>query len=197
MLISKALDFCANFECHISYTDLTISKMKKKLYYTTGNTIISLLITFLFDMMHGNYLNENSKLPGTITAWVFMEAVVTPFLLIFDPWYLWKVYRRRLMEKGKLKAGQDSAYDIFTNPQFDISDRSVKYIRLIGVILTFSAYFTFGFLFSLIPITTYYWTDKILFLRRYSRSNELGKKISLHILKYLEDNCLKYLVRVI
>ena len=140
-LISSAFRSLANKECHISYTGLTNSLMKKNYFYTTANTSISFFILFLTDVIYGDFYDGNPHTPTSIAIWLLTESALIPILLILDKSYLNLLYKRSRIIKNKRTVDQKKANQIFTNPKFKIADRSVRYLRILSVVLIFSPLF--------------------------------------------------------
>ena len=142
-------------------------------------------------------LNKDPKLPLSIINWLLSEAILTPLLLIFDPKYLYLLYRRYKIKSNKINIEQKEVNKIYTNPFFKIERRSVKYIRILTVVLLFSFLFPGGLFICIIPISTCYKTDKFLLLIRYSRSNKYGKKLSLKVMSLISSIAPFYIVKFI
>ena len=64
------------------------------------------------------------------------------------------------------------------------------------MVLIFSPIFPLGFVLGFISISLQYWSDKILLLRRYSRSKQYGKGLTLSVLQWLPIAVLCYTVRI-
>ena len=195
--LSSVFDLLGKYEGHSSYTSMKNSVIKKSFGFTFSNTVLSFFMIFVIDMIQDKYTKGNPKLPLSIVNWLLSEAIVTPLLLIFDPMYLYTLYRRYKINSNKVNIEQEAANKLYTNPFFPIERRSIQYIRIFSVCLIFSFVFPACLIIAILPIVTCYCTDKYLLLRRYSRSNKYGKKLSLQVISMIYHIVAVYIVRLI
>ena len=197
LVLSLVFDILGKYECHSSYTSMKNSIINKSFIFTTTNTVFTFLFIFTSDWINGMLYDKDPKTPRSIANWLLTEAILTPILLIFDPKYIYRLYRRYKIKSNKINIEQKEANKIYTNPFFSIERRSIQYIRIFTVVLLFSFIFPAGLIVSILPIVTCFITDKYLLLRRYSRSNKYGKKLSLQVVSKVSSIVPIYIVRFI
>ena len=174
-------------EHHFSYTVMTISLMRKIFIFTTLNTAISMYIIFAFDIMSGRLKDDNSNFQIISTIWLFSEAILNSLFSLCNPLYLKKLIQRNQLLSNRILKEQNRFNHIFTNPRFNISDESAKYLRILFIAIAFSPLNPLGLIIAFFPIIIFYITDKYLFLRRSSRSSRLNEKFSQQVLNIIKS----------
>lgn len=186
-ITSLILQHFTRREHHFSYTVMTISLMRKIFIFTTLNTAISMYIIFAFDIMSGRLKDDNSNFQIISTIWLFSEAILNSLFSLCNPLYLKKLIQRNQLLSNRILKEQNRFNHIFTNPRFNISDESAKYLRILFIAIAFSPLNPLGLIIAFFPIIIFYITDKYLFLRRSSRSSRLNEKFSQQVLNIIKS----------
>ena len=170
------------FESPTTQTKKIIAIFYKEAAATTLNTI---LLIFFYACYDSKFLTVESKFPHMIFNLILLETFVTPLIAYFDIPFLYNKYRRWRIKRSDHLVSQEDANDAWTNPPMDVSDRLGVYVRVFTLALFASRLYPLVLLHAIWPMITNYWTDKYLFLRRHSRSPELGKKLTKANLNFL------------
>lgn len=206
IIIGIAVRIFSSYEKHNTWTAYNVSVFHKLVISTTLNTILVLFwvnsYAFedkMFDFADGkiNWFKEEYGLPTDLYNLLLIDAILTPIMQFFSPIYIAKLCKRRQVRLGKKIVTQEEANQIWTNPEMDLAQRSARYIRTLLIVLIFSPLFPIGFFLGLASLIFQYWADKILLLRRYSWSKQLGKGIALAVLQVLPVCLLLYSVFLI
>lgn len=196
-MISACFNFLASFERHSSHTEETISLMKKRYYCKTANTVISFLVILGFDISKKRFESCEAHFPGALTSWLITEAILTPLFMFINRVYFMKLFYRYLIRNNKILVEQKEANEIFTNPKFRIEENLERCLTILAVVLIFSPLCPLALILSLFPMFTFYCSNKFLLLRRYSRSNQLSKKIYVQMMSTFSTIIPIYLVNLI
>lgn len=201
VVITAAIRYFSLFEKHQTWTSYNIAVFHKLVVSTTLNSIVVLMLVNCFN---GNtyipdtnpqidyWFNGNFGLTSDVYSLLLVDAFGTPFFLIFAPLYFLKLWNRRKIKIGAKIVNQQEANEIWTNPEIDLAQRSARYIRTTLIVLIFSPIFPIGIPLGFISIFLQYWSDKILLLRRYSRSKNFGKGLTLTVIRWLPIILLLY-----
>ena len=185
--ISYILEYFTQREDHFSYTIMAISLVRKTFIFTSINTALSMYVVFAFDISTKRLFQDNSNFQIISIIWLLIEAIINPLFSFFSPSYIKKLHQRSQLVKKGIHMEQNEINRIFTNPRFKIAGESAKYLRIIFIVIAFSPLNPIGIFIAFIPIITFYYTDKYLFLRRCSRSNRLSDKYNHQVLNIIKS----------
>lgn len=204
VVISVCVRLFSGYEKHATWTHYNISVFHKLVISTTLNTVLVLFLvnsytiqTDRFDPTDVNthhWFTEDYGISTDLYSLLLIDAFVTPVILVFSPMYLFKLWTRSKIRKGQKIVTQHEANEIWTNPEIDLSQRSARYVKTMLVVLVFAPIFPLGFPMGLLSVLIQYWADKILLLRRYSRSKTFGKGLTLSVLQWFPVAVLCYTV---
>jgi hypothetical protein len=202
--ISVCVRLFSSYEKHTTWTKYNVSVFHMLVVSTTLNTVIVLFLVNSINIQD-NYFNpagggnihwfqQEYGLPNDLFNFFLIDAFLTPVILIFSPKYLFQLWSRRSIRNGKKVVTQAEANRIWKNPEIDLAQRSARYVKTLLTVLVFAPIFPMGFFMGVISVFMQYWADKILLLRRYSRSQNIGKGLALAVLKWLPISYLFYTV---
>ena len=203
-VISISVRFFSGYEKHATWTKFNVSVFHKLVTSTTLNTVFVIYVVNSYAKLNTGFnptdvdtkywFSQDYGISSDLYSLLLVDAFVTPVILLFAPMYLVRLCNRRKIRSGKKIATQQEANEIWTNPEIDLPQRSARYVKTMLIVLIFAPIFPLGLPLGLISVTLQYWTDKILLLRRYSRSKTFGKGLALSVLQWFPIAVLCYSV---
>jgi len=119
---------------------------------------------------------------------LIVNAFVNPFLVIFDPVYIFKLYNRRkaLKDGPNSKLTQEQAHELFQGPPFDIDWRYGYLIMTMFLTMFYAPILPMGIVYTIIGLTLTYWADKYVFLYRIVLPPSLSSSMQENIMNYMQ-----------
>jgi len=194
VIIGVAIRYFSRYEKPSTWTQYNISVFHKLVASTALNTVVLLILINSYDFNQGSFgekgvdihwFSKEFGLASDLYNLFLIDAFVIPFFLVFNPVYLYTLYRRRKVRDGKIILSQHEANLLWTNPEIDVANRSARYLRTFLVALVFAPIFPLGLFLGSMSISIQYCTDKYLLLRRYSRPKNYSKNLTLAIIQWL------------
>jgi len=192
------------FEKHATYTRYLRGVAQKLSIAQFLNTAIvnmlSQLILTNADTLYNRFQSLNFYGKGGLLEnmyWVFItNALLFPLLTFFDPFYIWKVFWQRRAEKqgDKNKLTQMEANILFEGQIFHMPK---KYAGLSKVVLLTTFYapaIPFAFIFTIIGLIIWFWTDKYVLLRRLALPQSINHDLTDSMVEYLEWSTVTFAV---
>lgn len=194
VVITKSIRYFSKYEKPATWTQYNVSVFHKLVAATTLNSVGMLLLVNSYDVQQGytgekgidlNWFTKSYGLPSDLCNYLLVDAFFSPFLQIFDPSFIWQLFKRHLVIIGKKKVDQAKANKLWTNPEMDLAQRSARYMTVFLTSLVFAPLFPMGLFLGAISIFIKYFVDKEQLLRRCSRSRNFGPGVTMAVLTWL------------
>ena len=175
-LLALAAQYISRREVHKThtkyYTGVTKRLSVSTFINTTFTTLFAQLLTLLVldddaDTDTFNFYKQGGLLENMF--YVFLSnAVLTPLLAIFDPFYVLKWwYRRQAMkDSNKREINQQQAHGLFEQYEMDISYRNAFLVKTMLAASFFAPAIPLVLPIAMIGLICNYWADKYILLRR-------------------------------
>ena len=120
MLLGISIRYFSGYEKHETWTHYNIAVFYKLVVSTTLNTVVVIILINSVDIQNSyfnpqfgdeNWFRTDYGLTTDLYSLLLVDAFLTPFMLVFAPIYLLKLWNRRKIRNGKKIVTQQEAND--------------------------------------------------------------------------------------
>ena len=183
-VLNYVIDLFTVMEKHSTYTGYQTALAGKKIIAAFFNTaFIYILISLYFRDLVG----RTGLVPNLLYIYI-NNMIINVMLLIFDPFYLLKLYQQRQFERNPDDTflRQNEANSLFEDYPIQVPYLFSSVVYLVLFTSFYGSLVPMGTIIGIITLIAFYWTYKYVLLRRTSVQNLLGKKIAYEMIEYLE-----------
>ncbi|CAI2381184.1 unnamed protein product [Moneuplotes crassus] len=174
--LGKLIRSISNAEKHHNYSTYHLSVSIKLTFATFINTGISPLIV---NFGTSNWFHSNGL--AVDVFWnTFSVCFIGPLLYLFDPAYLYKLYKIRSEKKKGAQSilTQRQANLLFEGPQVDMAQRYSNSMLLLSLAMMYSYLFPIIPVLALFGVIFQYQIEKYLLLNRHKLPVQIGSTLS-------------------
>ncbi|CAI2368266.1 unnamed protein product [Moneuplotes crassus] len=190
LLLCKIVRTLSYYERHETHTKYHLSVAIKLTIAMFANTV---LIPYISNV--GGFYGDTFR---TLVIDVFFISLsvsfITPLVYLFDPAYLFKLFKRwREERKGeKSMLTQKQANKLFEGPPFDMAQRYANTMLLICLAVFYISRIPIVSIILLFGAVFQYWLEKYLLLRRHKRPEKFSHEMSQVFSNMVPFLCLLY-----